>query len=457
MNQDSSKKRRWVDRNHYERHYCEVCNVWMASDRASIATHQNGKKHHDQVAAAQAKKAKATAAQEKQNALLQSSIRQMEAAASASLQQDYGMFADASGAAPLTQWSGGASFMTPTSILNNPVQLPPPPIPSDPSSIPKQNPKQEMKDWNDRRKTRGHDTKGNDGNANDEVLKCRGRKRRKIKEQDGHYLTPDQLTWLEAVVFGEILEEDMPIQIWLGHPAATLNEMRLSENERHWKDAIVVATRHRSSAETEEDRMVVDVAYLQDSSDTEEQVRPSVPLRQIRILLGNTQDDRIPSNLEEARLLALGSEDVVVPPPVKQEDVAEIEEATGLSGWSTVEVKRTTVRSELKEERELLRKQRKEAATKAEREGKEAEARRMEEAKVSNADDSALGAYDVWGRTQDGYKGIKILDEKTTSVHDFGKKLAVDGMNAGFKWKASFKSGGAKKRQNRRVTSADDD
>jgi hypothetical protein len=429
----------------------------MASDRASIATHQNGKKHRDNAAAAQAKKAKANALQEKQQLLLQSSIRQMETAASASLQQDYGMFADASGAVPLTQFGDSAPGMTSNTIVSYPVHLSPPSTPSDPSSVSKKNLKQEKRDWNDRRKIRGNETKGDNCDGNDEVSAGRDRKRRKIQEHEGHYSTPDHLTWLEAVVFGEILEEDMPIQIWLGNSGATRSEMRLSENERHWKDGIVVATRLRPSAENEGDRMMVDVAYLQETSDTEEQVRPSVPLRLIRILLGNTQDDRIPSNLEEARLLVLGGEDVVVPPPIKQEEVAEIEEATGLSSWSTVVVKRTTVRSELKEERELLRKNRKEAAIKAERETKEAEARRMEEAKVSNADDSALGAYDVWGRTQDGYKGVKILDEKTTSVHDFGKTLAVDGMNAGFKVKASFKTGVAKKRQNRRVTSADDD
>lgn len=32
-----------------ERHYCALCNVWMGSDRQSIALHENGKKHREAV------------------------------------------------------------------------------------------------------------------------------------------------------------------------------------------------------------------------------------------------------------------------------------------------------------------------------------------------------------------------------------------------------------------------
>ncbi|EJK69833.1 hypothetical protein THAOC_08872, partial [Thalassiosira oceanica] len=32
-----------------ERHYCSVCNAWMASDRQSILLHENGKKHREAV------------------------------------------------------------------------------------------------------------------------------------------------------------------------------------------------------------------------------------------------------------------------------------------------------------------------------------------------------------------------------------------------------------------------
>ena len=106
------------------------------------------------------------------------------------------------------------------------------------------------------------------------------------------------------------------------------------------------------------------------------------------------------------------------------------------------------------EERERLRQQRREQAEKAENAKREADRRKMEEAKVANADDSALGAFDVWSRSKDGYKGVDIHGEAQVQVHELGKKLS-DGQTAvGFK-KTAFKA--KKKKQNRRTTSADDD
>ena len=132
----------------------------------------------------------------------------------------------------------------------------------------------------------------------------------------------------------------------------------------------------------------------------------------------------------------------------------DVDENTGLSSWSTVTIKRTTVRQELKEQRTRMREKRREAAEEGEKQQKETEARKMEEAKVANADDSALGAYDVWSRTKDGYKGVDIHGEAAVDVHEMGKKLSYGKGAVGFK-KSAFKA--KKKKQNRRTTSADDD
>jgi len=134
--------------------------------------------------------------------------------------------------------------------------------------------------------------------------------------------------------------------------------------------------------------------------------------------------------------------------------VEEMDEATGLTSWSTVSIKKTTVQQELKEERERLRQKRREAVEEAEKVKREADRRKMEEAKVANADDSALGAYDVWSRSKEGYKGVDIHGEAKVEVHEFGKKLSDGKTAVGFK-KSAFKS--KKKTQNRRTTSADDD
>jgi hypothetical protein len=91
----------------------------------------------------------------------------------------------------------------------------------------------------------------------------------------------------------------------------------------------------------------------------------------------------------------------------------------------------------------------------------------MEEAKVSNADDSALGAYDVWNRgAAEGYKGVDIHGEAAVEAHEQlpGRKLAAATREGGggpvqFKKPAAFRSGAgaaAARKRNRRTTSADD-
>ena len=461
-NDNGTKSRRgWVDKNnHYERHYCETCNVWMASDKASILAHRNGKKHIENTKLEQLKKSRANAAQEKQQVAMQASLKQMEVAAQASFQQDYCLFADTS--------AGIACNVASAALVNNfPINdrfssLPYPPI-QNPSSILKEPiVTHERKEWEDRKKQRDLEKRKNqiEQGASDEGTTVKRRKTT-IGENDGHYSTEENVVWLNGAVFGEILEDDMPIQIWLGNDSATETELKLPENQRYWKHGLIAAVRTRQSPDNYEDRMVVDVAYLDKPDDTEEQLKKSVRLRHIRILLGNSSDERIPVTLDEARIFAMGEESIQ---PTSVESAAlEIDESTGLSGWSTVRINRTTIRSELKAERDLIRKERKEANAKAEKAAKDAEMRRMEEAKVSNADDSALGAYDIWGRTKDGYKGVQIHATESSSntanvsIHDYGKKLAADGVNTGFKSRSNSKSAMAKKRQNRRTTSADDD
>jgi hypothetical protein len=460
----NKSRRGWVDKNnHYERYYCETCNVWLASDKASVLTHRNGKKHLDNTKFAQSKKLNASAAQEKQQAAMQASLKQMEMAAKASYQQDYCLFAESTmGLAPLT--AASINSVPNENILNS--NHPAPQISSSSDIFKEPVVKHERKEWDDRKKQRDAEKQKhrvNQDASNEDNESGSNHKRRKItiNENDGYYSTGENTVWLNGAIYGEILEEDMPIQIWLGNAAATETELKLPENQRHWKDGLIVALRTSTQQSNDmfEDRMVVDVAYLDKPNDSDELMKKSVRLRHVRILLGNEADDRIPTTLDEARVLAMGGE--VVKPSNIESASLEIDESTGLSGWSTVHINRTTIRNEMKAERDLIRKERKEAVTKAEKAAKDAERRRMEEAKVSNADDSALGAYDIWGRTKDGYKGVQIhvnessVNTAKISVHDYGKKLAMDGVNTGFKNKSTGTL--KKKRQNRRTTSADDD
>ena len=505
----TDSKRKWRDnKNNYERHYCEICNVWMGSDRQSILLHENGKKHIENVERQLQDKRREKTAQDTEAAALAASLKQMEAAARSSMAQDLGYFAHVPYSAnavpppPPTTSSYGMPYHSqqqqqqqqqhqfPQTVPSY-TPLPPPPPRSQPLPPPAAaSAPNEKKEWEIRKKqrleekTRDKSTKEEDETDYDNEISLQPN-RRHIDPNEGHYtLDHDDdnnknKTYLEATVFGDILEEDMPIQLWTGATNATLAEQRLPDRALYWKDALVAAVRQQQQQQQQQhandnaqqqqqqqllpqERLRVDVAYLQTPDATEETLERSVSLNRIRIVLG--ADEKIPDTLEEARLMAMGGEVVLdnvhngsgqATQKQQQSGQPEMDEATGLSGWSTVRVKRTTVRQELKEERQRLRDQRRQAALEAEQQAKQAEFRRMEEAKMASADDSALGAFDVWNRgVKEGYKGVDIHSETKVEVRELGKKLAGSDAKVGFK-KMGFKA--KKKKQNRRTTSADDD
>jgi U1 zinc finger len=490
-----NKKRSWERQ---ERHYCQYCNVWMGSDRQSILLHENGQKHKAAVDQYMLDKRATKAEQDKASSLIQRSLAQMEAAAQQSQASDapyYGHSIPPPPPPPST-----SSFLPHYPFPVHSAPLPPPVVQSSmappPPGIPPQQGSnrnasaQEKRQWEDRKKNRQEDNerkrkdrKGDDdGEGSDDETDGRGgprhsqsltSKRIRMDPEFGHYTTasvdPTKI-WLEGGVFGEqLVEEDMPVQLWTGPVLATPPEKRLPERNLHWKDALILAVRKQLSQTTAEDTtageesavptVVVDVAYLESPDAAHETVVKSVPLHRIRILLGSPKDDRIPETLEEARIIALGGMEEEPASAGNASAAAAsaataIDEATGLSSWTTVSVKKTTVRQELREERERLRQKRRDAALAAQREAKRAEERKMEEAKVSNADDSALGAYDVWNRgAKEGYKGVDIHGEAKVEAHELGRKLAEQGAVVQFK-KPTFKS--KAKKQSRRTTSSDD-
>ncbi|GAX17563.1 WW domain-binding protein 4 [Fistulifera solaris] len=451
MSSTGKRKEPW--RNN-ERHYCAFCNVWMGSDRQSILLHENGKKHREKVEEQMKEKRKNQQKEEAKSKALQNSLAQMEAAARSSLAQDLTHFAGPSlypAPIPVAVPSFTTSFAPPP---------PPPPLPTQPP--PSQgNSKLEMKEWQARKKQRSEEKakpKEGDQEDDDQIVQ----RKRKLAANEGYYtqISADdkEVTYLEGHVFGDLLEEEMPIQLWHGSAQATPAEQRLPAYASLWKPALIVALQRKK-----EDDLVslkaVDVAFLASPEDTEERIQKSVPLTRIRIILDGNQDERIPDTVEEARILAgYDGEEVFA-----ESEKAEIDEATGLSQWTTVHIKRTTARKELQEERARLREQRRLAAVEQAREEKRKEERRMEEAAVQSAGDSALGAYDIWNRGEkDGYKGVNIHNDmdgnrgSALSVHDLVAKKISNGRPVEFQKKASgFHA--KKKKQNIRRTSADDD
>lgn len=454
MSNQGKRKESW--RNN-ERHYCAVCNVWMGSDRQSIYLHENGKKHRERVEEQLKEKRQHKQKEEAQSKALQKSLQQMEAAARSSLAQDLRHFVSQ----PSYSTSTPAPLLVPSFVP--PPPPPPPPVSSTQLPLPQGNSRIEKKEWQARKKQRIDDkARPTEGNPEETEQILGPTKKRKLAPDEGHYTqTIDEnkeITYLEGMTFGDMLEEEMPIQLWKGSAQATPAEQRLPAYASLWKPALVV-----SLVRKKEDGVTVlkgvDVAYLVSAEDSEETVEKCVPLSHIRIVLNGNQDERIPDTVEEARILAGydGEEEVNAPGEV------EIDEATGLSSWTTVRVKRTTVRKELQEERARLREQRRLAAVEKAREEKKKEERRMEEAAVQSAGDSALGAYDIWNRgAKEGYKGVNIHSgedgaaDKALSVHDLVAKKISDGQPVEFQKKTSaFKA--KKKKQNMRRTSADDD
>ena len=352
----------------------------------------------------------------------------MEAAAIASIQKDYGLFAG----------TASAPFLPIPSQPNTAPAPRPAIVPSRPPPSAKQiEPEMTKSDWNERKRAREEEKRKKLAGEDDEDTK---RAKVTIGPDDGWYTDTNATTWLEGIVFGDILEAEMPIQLWSGHASATLNEKRVSSGGHYWHDAVVADVRARPSSMHHADRLVLDVSYLKEGEE-EETLQKSVALANVRVRLGNPLDTRIPLSVEQARLLAMGGEEIDV--ETSQEEV--MDEATGLSSWKTVKVTRTTSLLEEKQKREATRariESRKQAAA-------EAETRRLQE--VAHAPDSALGAYDVWGKQSGGYKGVNIERDTQVDVASAGKKLAEGPV--------AFKKGTNKKRNrkgNRRTTSADD-
>ncbi|OEU07907.1 hypothetical protein FRACYDRAFT_197165 [Fragilariopsis cylindrus CCMP1102] len=421
---------------HDERHYCSVCNAWMGSDRQSILIHENGKKHQENVERALQDKRVNKQKEGQAQKFLADSLKQMEAAAAALAGGGTGTGAGIVANNSQHQQQGGTGPQPPPIPSNNHAyhSLPhhhnhyhrhhPPPPPPHPNAI------------------------ENDCDA-------------AITQQK------TTTTYLEGPVFFGLLCEEMPVEIWSGPSSYSGLEKRLSKNSVFWKDSLVVAVvmtnnskvKAATDEEVDEDddgiqRPIIHVSYLKTLDDTEETIEKNVSVDRIRIVLGG--DKTIPDTIEACRLLALGGEEVQVSNNNNNndQDDAKMMEATGLSGWSTVTIKKTSILQESRDEKEKLKEQRRQVRADREAEQRRTEARRMEEAKVSNADDSALGAYDVWGKGE--YKGIDISKELDCPIEETAKRLAGASSTKG---KISFKKRTRKKGAGmaRRKTSADDD
>lgn len=484
-----------------ERHYCSVCNVWMDSLASSIRLHENGKKHQDNVKKQSTDKVKAAQQEEKQRKRLQAALKVMETgAAESSARQDAGYYEYTTIAPPVTTSIPSVASVVPSSQPESTGRT---------AVQSNKNKKKELKEWENRKRQRrieeaaaekrrksnedklSSDDKEDDGPlvhrqnsttteqgfytvtknviadatfAKQEIDKALskisiqlGVKPKATQKQPDKAISswkntlpsnPITVTYLEGSVFGNMLEPDFPIELWVGPADSTPAERRLPQHDCHWTTGLV--TRIQRKAGT------VSVAFLSSPEAEEESIENDVPVSRIRIAVGRDHSGFQPETIDEARILA--GIDVATVGSSVEEQKAAIDDATGLASWTTVEVKRTTARKEQQEERAREREARRQKARQEEVEVKRAEERRREEAAVTNAaDDSALGA--LWNSKGTGYRGIDLQlgdgHQQGDSIVIESKALA-DGRSVGFSKKKAnaFK---AKKKQNVRRTSADDD
>lgn len=403
----------------------------MGSDRQSILLHENGKKHREAVEADLKRRREDKAKKEKDKNDLERVFAQVNAAAV--------------GAA------GGGSFGVqkpweqPTSSQHVAA------VGS--SSVP---PNQHRQHHQQQHKPKVQHKEVKPEKANSAFTPVPTETKSAPDVNAGHY-NVEGTSFLDGSIYAPILEEGMPIQLWIGDPTASDVLKRDLRSFNYWKMALLAkVVRKRKSGSNEQEVTSCHVSYLQNSDDEDETLESNVSPSRIRLVLGS--DPLIPSTLEEAHLALLGGEQTIQLDDNNNTDGTakqqEIDENTGLSTWSTTAIRKVSSHYEHTQERKRKREHEKELAEYKEKKEKEIQARKMEEAKYANAHDSALGAYDVWSSSavegkSAAYKGVDIHKETKVEVADTAKSLSK-GMGS-----VAFKKKKVKKKSIRR-TSADD-
>eukprot|EP00574_Skeletonema_japonicum_P008470 CAMPEP_0201722084 /NCGR_PEP_ID=MMETSP0593-20130828/6555_1 /ASSEMBLY_ACC=CAM_ASM_000672 /TAXON_ID=267983 /ORGANISM="Skeletonema japonicum, Strain CCMP2506" /LENGTH=424 /DNA_ID=CAMNT_0048212989 /DNA_START=18 /DNA_END=1289 /DNA_ORIENTATION=- len=399
-----------------ERHYCAICNVWMGSDRQSILLHENGKKHREAVEADLKRRREDKAKKEKDKSDLEKVFAQVNAAAAGG-----GGGGNFGGRKP---WEQPTSSQHVAAVSSNNSLV-------GSSSVPPNQHKQQHHQQQHKPKVQNRDVKPEKASSAFTTIPTETKAVPDVNV--GHY-NVEGTSFLDGSIYAPILEEGMPIQLWIGDPNASDAVKRDLRSFNYWKMALVAkAIRKRKSGNNEQEVTSCHVSYLQNSEDDDETLESNVSPSRIRLVLGS--DPLIPSTLEEAHLALMGGEQTIQLDGNNNTEGAtkqEIDENTGLSTWSTTTIRKVSSHYEQNQERKRKREHEKELAEYKEKKEKELKARKMEEAKYANAHDSALGAYDVWSSAtssavegkSSAYKGVDIHKETKVEVADTAKSLS---------------------------------
>mmetsp|Transcript_33442 Transcript_33442/g.48421 ORF Transcript_33442/g.48421 Transcript_33442/m.48421 type:complete len:458 (-) Transcript_33442:1215-2588(-) len=446
-------KERWRTN---DRHYCQICNAWMSSDRNSILVHENGKKHKAKLEESLTAKREIKEKVNVERSRLEEQFRAIENAAAKAHVGDVLSGAFANSSAHATSSLQEHQYQYQHQQHTAPVRATISNIQKSSKHDHKDRAKEkasEMDLWHTRKQRR--EGQENDNDIVNEAS-VRIAQHHELEEHEGHY-KHGSTTYLDGSIFGSIVQRDMPAEIWIGPdpPEVSIEARCMEENSPLWKTGIVIKI-HRPATVDSASAFVTtfDFAYLRNANDKDETIDFEVECSKIRLVLGGGEG--IPGTMEEARLALRGGEHLQ-----KFEDQfdPEIDENTGFSSWAAIAVRKTTVKHEEDKIRARIKARKMEENQAREDAKKESEARMMEEARHANADDSALGAYDVWNSGKGGYKGVKINHELKLDISDTAKSLA-NGEKVSFK-KRQQKGSGApfkknKKKNFRRKTSGDE-
>jgi WW domain-binding protein 4 len=415
----------------------------MGSDRQSILIHENGRKHRENMESNILKRREEKLREEKEAQDMQRTLKLMEDAAGKKILEDVALGSFRQGGNEKIGQGCNSSAIDQHSEVSM-----------------KLNVLGEMKSWQERKGKR-RKTQGGEGNNDEDVTSNSldaNRMKIELGPNEGHYQVGN-VTYLEGSVYSAIFEQEMPVQIWTGSETMTDEYRKSDEAQILWKMGIIIRVHKDSgtSSNKEGAPTLCDVSYLNNPDDDDETIEYRVEGRRLRLIVGS--DELIPSTIEEARLSLIGGEEVI---HVNNDQIAEIDENTGLSRWGTVSLRKVTVSQEIKEQRLRARIKRQEEAEKEKMRERDIQARLAEEARHSNFDDSALGAYRAWEISggKGGYKGVQIDAE--TPVQDTGSARSVANGNIDVKFKTVSKdkmssAKRAKLKQNKRKTFADDE
>eukprot|EP00554_Chaetoceros_debilis_P010928 CAMPEP_0194108100 /NCGR_PEP_ID=MMETSP0150-20130528/7860_1 /TAXON_ID=122233 /ORGANISM="Chaetoceros debilis, Strain MM31A-1" /LENGTH=571 /DNA_ID=CAMNT_0038796711 /DNA_START=26 /DNA_END=1741 /DNA_ORIENTATION=+ len=381
----SSLKRKDIWKND-ERYYCACCNVWMGSDRMSIAIHENGKKHKEAMEASVLARRKDKLKEESDKKSMEQTMRMIHEAADKRHRDDV-MSGTFTGSAVSASTSAAAVGNITTSIgmdstrniVNQQLHTNTGAGTGTGTDI---SSKGELKSWKDRKQKRSRSdprsmTSGNTANDadddDDETILAKKRKKQRLvliqeklislnnynnvgnddhqqqQQRQQHLKHPKNIDhysvgeniYLQCPLYSSLLEVEMPVEIWTGSSTTTIQHRMgtvtgsinqsaagtgtasVDEIQSLWKMGIVMKV-HRNDDDANQTTATV-------TTETIDTINSHIKCDVSYLKDINDNDETIERKVDGTRLRILLGCDDMIPSTVEEARVAllGIEEGSG--------------------------------------------------------------------------------------------------------------------------------